>query len=139
MHRGFLLGRIVLAFLITAVMTQACGDDVLGPPEGSAVFELEVSDEVFRVAVTDTAEIRQLEARRQSGARGVVSGQLAAGNGGFNTPWSWHLAPASVHVADLTIELCDGRPSMVEADLDYWIETVKQYCPWGARVVARTQ
>jgi hypothetical protein len=127
----------VLAFLFTAVMTQACDEDVLGPPPGSAIFELEVSGEVFRVAVTDTAEIRRFETRRQSGVRGVVSGQLLAGDGGVNTPWSWHMDPASVHVADLAIELCDGRPSMVEADLDYWIRTVKQYCPWGTRVVAR--
>jgi hypothetical protein len=137
MRGGFLLGRIVGALLITAVMTQACDDDVVGPPEGSAVFELEVSGEVFQVAVTDTAEIRRLDARRQSGARGVVSGELRTGNGGVNSPWSWHLEPASVHVADMAIELCDGRPSMVQADLDYWIGTVRQYCPWGARVVAR--
>ncbi|MGH7539534.1 MAG: hypothetical protein ACRELC_00890, partial [Gemmatimonadota bacterium] len=60
-------------------------------------------------------------------------------NGGFNTRWSWHLDPATVHAPDAAIGLCDGRPSLVEADLDYWIETVGQFCPWGARVVARTQ
>jgi hypothetical protein len=33
------------------------------------------------------------------------------------------------------MELCDGRPSMVEADLPYWLGTVKRFCPWGAKVV----
>jgi hypothetical protein len=27
---------------------------------------------------------------------------------------------------------------MVDADVDYWVDTVGQYCPWGARVVAIT-
>ena len=35
------------------------------------------------------------------------------------------------------VELCDGRPSFVEDDLDYWLDTVKQYCPWGVEVAAR--
>jgi creatinine amidohydrolase/Fe(II)-dependent formamide hydrolase-like protein len=139
MRRGFLLGRVVLAFLMTGIMMVACGEDITGIPDGAAVFELEVSGEVFRVAVSDTADIRQFESRMQNGTRGVVSGQLRTGAGGVNSPWGWHLDPASVHVADMAIELCDGRPSMVQADLDYWIGTVKQYCPWGARVVARRQ
>jgi hypothetical protein len=41
--------------------------------------------------------------------------------------------PETVHVADMAIELCDGRPSMVQSDLSYWIGTVGQFCPWGAR------
>ena len=117
----------------------ACDEDVFGPPDGAAVFEIEVSGEIFRAAVTDTAEVRLLTQRMQSGARGVVSGELRSGDGGFNSSWGWHLEPGSVHVADMAIELCDGRPSMVQADLTYWIGTVRQYCPWGARVVARTQ
>jgi len=37
-----------------------------------------------------------------------------------------------VRLADLTIEVCDGRPSHLDRDLDYWIGTVERYCPWGA-------
>jgi hypothetical protein len=36
----------------------------------------------------------------------------------------------------VSIELCDGRPAMVEADLNYWLTRVGSFCPWGARVVA---
>jgi hypothetical protein len=71
-----------------------------------------------------------------SGRVGVISGQLAAGDGGFNAPWSWHLVPSSVTAPDLAIELCDGRPSFVQNDLTYWMQSVKQFCPWGARVVS---
>jgi hypothetical protein len=56
------------------------------------------------------------------------------GDGGFNAPWSWHLDPLSIAVPDASIELCDGRPSMVQSDLDYWVDTVHTYCPWAARV-----
>ena len=134
-------GRAWRALLALAVglWLGACDESIIGPPEGAAVFEIEVSGEVFRAAVMDTAEIRLLEARLQSQQRGVVSGELLPGDGGFNSGWGWHLDPQSVHVADLAIELCDGRPSMVQENLSYWIGTVHQYCPWGARVVARRQ
>jgi hypothetical protein len=49
------------------------------------------------------------------------------------------MAPDSIEVADVTIELCDGRPSDVESALDYWIDTVGRFCPWGTEVVARLQ
>ena len=125
--------------VLLGVLAGACDEDIIGPPEGSAVFEIEVSGERFRAAVTDTTEIRLLSERMTSGERGVVSGELRSGHGGFNSGWGWHMAPESVHVTDVSIELCDGRPSMVEADLGYWIDTVRQFCPWGARVVARIQ
>jgi hypothetical protein len=38
-------------------------------------------------------------------------------------------------MAEVTIELCDGRPSMVEENLDYWVDTVRFFCPWGARLL----
>src|SRR5262245_48289578 len=138
MGRGGRAWRALLA-LALGLWLGACGEDIFGPPEGAAVFEIEVSGEVFTAAVMDTAQVRLLTARMQSGERGVVSGDLLPGNGGFNTGWEWHWDPESVHVSDLAIELCDGRPSMVQADLAYWIDTVHRYCPWGAKVVARTQ
>ena len=36
-----------------------------------------------------------------------------------------------------SIELCDGCPSFVESDLDYWIDVVSSYCPWSSEVMAR--
>ena len=38
---------------------------------------------------------------------------------------------------DFAVEVCDGRPSMVEADVSYWLDTVGRFCPWGATVVER--
>ncbi|MEM4471678.1 MAG: hypothetical protein QXN61_05775, partial [Zestosphaera sp.] len=42
-------------------------------------------------------------------------------------------------VADATIELCDGMPSFVESELEYWLNVVKRYCPWNTKVIAEEQ
>lgn len=126
---GFWLALALLAL-------GGCDDDVTAP-EAGARFRIEVSGERFVVEVETDAQVQELEARRQSGAVGVIIGGLLAGDGGFNAPWGWHMDPATVHTADMAIELCDGRPSMVEADLAYWLGTVGQFCPWGAKVVER--
>jgi hypothetical protein len=41
--------------------------------------------------------------------------------------------PQNITMAELTIEVCDGLPSYVEAALPDWLGT--QYCPWAARLV----
>lgn len=106
------------------------------PASTTASFIIEVSGESFRVEVATAQQAQALRARLASGTRGVISGDLVQGSGGFNTPWRWHMNPATVHVADVAIELCDGRPSMVEADLTYWLGSVRRFCPWGAKVVS---
>lgn len=132
-------GWTAVAWLIgLGALAAGCGDDPT-MPEAEAVFELRVVDETFRVGVNDPVQIDSFAARLASGAEGNLNGELRAGHGGFNSPWSWHLDPETVEVADATIELCDGKPSMVEDDLDYWLGTVKRYCPWGAKVVARVR
>lgn len=132
-------GWTAVAWLIgLGALVAGCGDDPT-MPEAEAVFELRVVDETFRVGVNDPVQIDSFAARLASGAEGNLNGELRAGHGGFNSPWSWHLDPETVEVADATIELCDGKPSMVEDDLDYWLGTVKRYCPWGAKVVARVR
>lgn len=122
--------------LLTATLPAGCGDTVTEPDEAT-LWVIEVSGEEFRVRVSAASARTGLEARLESGAEGVIIGSIVRGDGGFNAPWSWHLDPATVEAIDAAIELCDGRPSMVEADLDYWVDTVRSFCPWGARVVRR--
>lgn len=123
--------RVRWAVLVAVL--AAC-DSGTEPPE-QVTFVVEVGSEQFKVRA-EGAAIVALEARRQAGTTGVISGKVMRGNGGFNAPWGWHLDPATVHAPDLAMELCDGNPSYIDEDLDYWVDTVKQYCPWGARVVA---
>lgn len=69
-------------------------------------------------------------------ARGdFPNGRLAAGNGGYNGPWSWHLDPDGWRLTESAAEACDSIPTLVERDLDYWIRTVGHLCPWDAYVV----
>lgn len=98
-------------------------------------FEVEVADEKFKVQVTDKETIQQMTDNYNGKNNYHVTGKLVRGDGGFNQPWSWHLDPTSVRMAEISIELCDGRPSFVEGDLDYWLGTVKTYCPWSGKVM----
>ena len=131
-------GRTRVALTLTGALAifAGCSDDSPTDPEG-ALFVLDVSGEEFSALVTEESQIADLTARMNAGSPGVVSGVLARGDGGFNAPWGWHWEPETVEVADLAVELCDGRPSMVDEDLDYWIDTVGFFCPWGATVVRR--
>ncbi len=98
-------------------------------------FLVEVLGEQFYVRATDPDAVAALNARVQSGEVSVVLGEVKQGDGGFNAPWSWHLDPASVEVADAAMELCDGRPSFVQKDVAKWIAEARVFCPWSAKVV----
>jgi len=65
-----------------------------------------------------------------------VDGRLAAGHGGFNLGWSWHLDPDAWDLVEASVELCDGTPSFVEDDLPYWLENVASFCPWSSTIAA---
>lgn len=64
-----------------------------------------------------------------------INGRIAAGRGDNLPPWSWHFVPGEWDLAEASIEVCDGNPELVEADLDYWINTVGRFCPWSSIVV----
>jgi hypothetical protein len=126
--------------LVAATMAfAACSEEPAGV-QPLAVFEVEVAGERFRLGVAESAQLERATELLESGAENNVHGTVRRGDGGFNTGYSWHLEPASVSFPDLTIEVCDGRPrSDVEGDVDYWVNTVKYYCPWGAKIVARVR
>jgi len=121
---------------VVLLVLAACGSDSIGTPEGIATFVVQVGSEQFSIRVVDQVTYDQLNARRQSATEGVILGRVAKGNGGFNGPWSWHLVPSTIEVPDASIELCDGTPSYLEAHRDEWITSVRNYCPWGAKVVS---
>lgn len=130
---------ITFAFFILCIAACDSSDNTPNFPEGLVVFEVEVAEqETFRIALSSDAAITEAEQALNAGRVGVIIGDLAEGDGGFNTSYTWHLAPETVEFVDLAVEVCDGRPrSDVEKDLDYWINTVGTYCPWGAKVVRR--
>lgn len=122
---------IVVALLLTYLQTSGEAPRLEG-----RYFLVDVAGERFIVYVTDSEAIRLAEENLRGLNNMFPTGRLARGDGGFNKPWSWHLVPRSVRMVEVSIELCDGLPSHVEGDLDYWLENVGQYCPWGGRIVA---
>ena len=74
------------------------------------------------------AAIASLTQTRGAPVASATRGQAT----GVNIGWSRHLA--DVELAELTTEVCDGRPSDIER------EGVAfgggRFCPWTARVVA---
>lgn len=141
--------RFARLFASIAAMASAasCGGDAgVGPPDDRPtvvfVFRLhgQSAAEEFRVASSSPDFIAQARAQLQlpqAQRRLFAIGPIAAGRGGHNVGWSWHLT--NVSLVEAAVEVCDGTPSMVEADLSYWLNTVKSFCPWGSYVFAEVR
>ncbi|HSM37903.1 MAG TPA: hypothetical protein VK838_01115 [Candidatus Limnocylindrales bacterium] len=105
------------------------------PIDGSSVivtFRV-ANDEEYRVMLTDPQDVataRSLLAGEA--APSIPNGRVLPGDGGVNAPWGWHIDPGDFEFAEVTTEVCDGTPSMVEAGT----VSGERFCPWSAQVVA---
>lgn len=128
------MSRTKLAVFALVLAAAACGSPTRpGAPAGAVDFVMDVDGERFVLRVTDPETIRLADENIQGLNHRFPLGPLRSGDGGFNTPWSWHLDPAETRLVEVAIELCDGRPSYVQAhQADFPV-----YCPWGAKVVSR--
>jgi hypothetical protein len=130
--------RLVAALLIAAAAlgAAACGSGG-GSPSPSAPAAVVVTfqtagDERFRVLLTDPIDIA-IANRLAAGdpdAPSIPNGRVIRGETGVNDGFTWSLDPNDFEFADVTIEVCDGVPSDVEAGL----VTSDRYCPWSAIV-----
>lgn len=96
-------------------------------------------DERFVIATDDPDLVAaaRAELALPAGERRLFPvGRLAAGDGGFNLGYRWHLAPDGLELVETTVEVCDGVPSTVESDLAYWLGTVATFCPRSGYLVA---
>ncbi|MEM8485032.1 MAG: hypothetical protein AAF564_05760 [Bacteroidota bacterium] len=124
-------GAIALLFIMAGCDSTLMEDEI-------PVFIVETGGgETFRIKINDPKIEQQADSLLSAGINKIVHGPIIAGDGGFNAPYSWHLNPGEITFPDLAIELCDGRPSFVENDLTYWLESVEVYCPWGAKLVGK--
>jgi hypothetical protein len=104
-----------------------------GYPAQSGIVTFKVLNEQYRVLVVDPANIA-IAQRLLAGKEGprIPNGVVVRGDPSVNTGWSWHIDPETFEFADVTTEVCDGKPSFVENDEisgDY-------FCPWSAKVIA---
>jgi hypothetical protein len=114
------------------------GPSAADPLRGGVVATFAVGTERFNVWIRNGAAIEQVRAvQRGASAATIPNGRLVAGVGqaSHNRPYSWHLDPDEIEMAEAAIELCDGSPSFVERNRDQFIREVGRYCPWGARLI----
>jgi hypothetical protein len=106
--------------------------------KGGILATFEVAGEQFRVWVTNPQTVQQiLDLAAGTSSASIPNGRILRGPGSadYNLPWSWHLDPEEIEMAEMTIEACDGTPSYVEEHLAEFVDTIGRYCPWSARLV----
>lgn len=126
---------VVLAAVGAVAALSSCG----GSDDDRAIFAFRMqgmpASEEFRVELDspdDVARARAELALPEDERRLFVVGRVLRGPGGVNLAWHWHLEQAAL--AEMATEVCDGWPTFVEENLDYWVDTVQYFCPWGAYV-----
>ena len=103
---------------------------------GGILVSFDVLGENYNIFITNEETIEDVFAVQRGESNALIpSGRLIKGSVQYNEPWSWHIDSEDIHMAEVTIELCDGKPSQVEAQLDYWVDVVQRFCPWSARIL----
>ncbi|MGH9332630.1 MAG: hypothetical protein ACRD21_02645 [Vicinamibacteria bacterium] len=116
--------------LCLALGSFSCSSMEADPPFSE--FVVEVDSESFVARIADPGTIVHFREAIAGSRAGFPAGPLRSGDGGFNSPWTWHLDPEETRLVEAAIEVCDGRPSYVESHQNDF----PTYCPWGARIVA---
>ncbi len=155
MKTGSNWSRKILPLLAWSVFAVACDDGgggSIAPPlyPGIVAFRMvgdSTGDQDF-VAVTndiDLADLAMAELQLPFSERTLFPiGPIDRGDGGHNFhqsdqpifEWNWHFLPEDWTLTDAANPLCDGNAVIVEQAIDYWVDTVGQFCPSGARVVS---
>lgn len=123
--------KSVAVVALTALLVAGACSSPTAPRPGTPDFIVDVAGERFVVRLTDPEAIEAAKGNQQGRNQRFPMGTLRPGNGGFNSPWTWHLDPGSVRFVEVAIEVCDGRPSYVETHQ----QDFPTYCPWGAKVI----
>jgi hypothetical protein len=136
-----------LAIVGGALLIVACGGTApspvpatepatAAPSDGNdaVIVTFEVAgDQRYRILLTEPDDI-DIAQRLLAGddAPGIPNGLVVRGLTSVNEGYTWSIDPDDIEFADMTIEVCDGLPSDVEAG----VVTSERYCPWSAVVVA---
>lgn len=97
-------------------------------------------DTSFIAATADSVRIAELQAEltKPLEQRRFINGAIGYGHGGFNHNaghwFKWHILSGQWQLVENAIEVCDGCPySDLDMHTDYWIETVRYFCPWSGQ------
>jgi len=102
-------------------------------------------DQSFVIATADRSLISEIKTQLKLpvSQRKIVNGLLLAGSGGYNKngthEFKWHFKENDWKLAELSAEIFDGRPyNDLDTDIDYWLNTVKRFAPWGSYIKKET-
>lgn len=130
--------------LLAALSISACGG---GSSEGivdntPVVFHFRMLghpiDEDFLVGISnpETKALARAQLALPESQRTLhIAGGIGRGNGGYNFNWSWHFE-SNVALVEMSVELCDTSPALIEANVDYWVTAPGGACPWASYVYA---
>lgn len=122
-----LLGAAFAGVIVTAVAFS--GDGSARNP----VATFDVVGETYKIELATPELVAHAEALLAGEpVASIPLGRVVRDDPGVNAPWSWHIDPATLQFADITIEVCDGLPSYVEDGT----VTSPDYCPWSAKIVS---
>ena len=119
--------------LLAALLILSCSSENPVQTPNGQFFIVQVGNERFTMQVTDETTIRQAIENFQGKNHKFPAGRIATGNGGFNSPWSWHFIPETDPMVGVAIEVCDGLPSYVNTHLNDFITV--GYCPWSGKII----
>lgn len=130
------LKTILLVLLI--VLTSTCSNSTTNNQDGKVRFEFVTTGDEHFFAQTSNPEViekaRQQLSLPEEERNLFINGEIERG-AEQNNDWSWHFVPGEWDLVETSIEVCDGRPSAVEEDLDYWVDDVGRFCPWSSHVL----
>src|SRR5262245_24791264 len=139
---SFLLAIFVISLAACALATPTAVPSPVptaNPLAGGVVATFELNDQTFNVWVTNPDTVQQLiDLRDGKSDAKIPNGKIlrGAGEGNHNAPWTWHLDPQEIEMAEFTTEVCDAEPAYVEEHVTEFVDVVGRYCPWSANLVS---
>jgi hypothetical protein len=111
----------------------AGGGSACDPPSDGLWATFDVVGETFSSAITNAAGIQQaIDLWHGDSSASIPNGELRCDAVPYNCSWSFHQDPKTIQFAEITTEVCDGKPSYVE---DHCASFGTNYCPWSAMLV----
>lgn len=126
-----IIAVVTLAVAFSGVLVLALA--VSSGSHSDPIATFQVVDEQYKIELTTPELVAHAEALLAGEeVASIPNGIVVRDDPGPNAPWSWHIDPATLEFADMTIEVCDGLPSHVEEG----VVTSDYYCPWSAEILS---
>jgi hypothetical protein len=131
--------RLASTLTILSAVLACEGDPIHPDRSGLFLFAMRGLPGQFVARTSDPTVLEKARTQLQLGSSQrslFINGPIARGNGDHNLDWSWHFVPDEWDLVEASIEVCDGTPDALEADLERWLNEVGQFCPWRSYVAA---